>query len=282
MGQYFIFANLDKKEYISTSGSAKLTEHSYLENSTCLTVEILIDSGAWINNRVVHIGDYFKNDVFKDYPENLYNYVTNNFKKLSICDINKEYGLGQVDYRFVIVEHNGGFTDLIDSNGKKINSKKFRYIINLATKEWIDSYKLPPTSVDIGNDKIYFNKFDAFSFLICKGNEEGGGGTYCAFDSELVGKWADTSNNIYFSEKLPNGASLSGFTELKPFWTEADFVDGKLTYEYKTEQAALLNALKEYDIGKWESVTLDELCVYNYDLLKAILERKFKEAKNGK
>ena len=75
MGQYYIVANIDKKEYMRSNGGVKLMEWSYNRNPLVLNLMKKL-ANEWKNDRVFVAGDYAlskdridkdKNPIEKDY-----------------------------------------------------------------------------------------------------------------------------------------------------------------------------------------------------------------------
>lgn len=174
MGQYFKPINLDKKQYVYShdfGNGLKLMEHSYIGNDFVKVVEALIaEGGAWHGDRIVWAGDYADPEKGK----------TQRYKD--------KYD-GKMKTRKL------NLFDLIDSDVKaemKIQpcgGKSYRYIINLDTKEFVDTRKVPLT--DVWKDKAgkeWPIQIHPLSILTCEGNGRGGGDFHK--ENPLVGKWA--------------------------------------------------------------------------------------------
>ena len=85
MGQYYKFANIDKKEKCDRNRSGyKLMEHSYVGNGYCDDILRLL-SNEWKGDRVIHAGDYAEpNDetTTQNVVEKLSNEENNDFLEL--------------------------------------------------------------------------------------------------------------------------------------------------------------------------------------------------------
>ena len=57
MGQYYIVANIDKKEYMRSNGGVKLMEWSYNRNDLILNLMNKL-ANEWKGDRVYIVGDY--------------------------------------------------------------------------------------------------------------------------------------------------------------------------------------------------------------------------------
>jgi hypothetical protein len=272
MGQYFIIANLDKREYIDIS-PAKLMEHTYLGNSHMLFAEALINSPlAWKGDRVVHVGDYYENDssssYFQGFPRELYSYISEYFTPVDYHD-SKYRDVAQI--AISIAESDEEY--LFDENREIITPDKFRYAFNSKRKEFIDLFKTPPSYVGVYQKELFFSKIDAFMMLITLGNEAGGGGTYYGPDGNLIGLWASTSDSITFSSSrdhalMSDNESGEIYTELCPCFTELTHGDDF------TETGAMIKCLKQN--GDVEKILLTG--VYQKNLVNKIFER-IKEGK---
>lgn len=178
MGQYYKPVSIEKKEHVESwtyKNGAKLMEHSWLTNKFVRVVEGLIaKGGAWFGNRIVWAGDYADPEPgmldaeFRE--ENLYN----------ICN-----------------------TEIKPNPSKK----KFRYVIDNDTKQYVDTTKVPISDVytdENGKDWPYV--IHPLPLLTCDGNGRGGGDFHK--ESPLVGKWA--RHHVTVDSKIPKG-----YTELK-------------------------------------------------------------------
>lgn len=116
----------------------------------------------------------------------------------------KEYTLEELfDSYDLKLEHDSeGMPIPFNEKGQKCSCDQFRYLYNTKRKEYVDSFKILPSYVDIYKSEILFTKLDAYSLLIAIGNGLGGG-DYFGPDENLVGLWATTSDSIIISEKSP-------------------------------------------------------------------------------
>jgi hypothetical protein len=162
MGQYYKSVSIEKKEHVlshSYDSGLKLMEHSWLNNSFVKAVCTLIAiGGAWYGDRIVWAGDYAdpepntENDENEGRGDNLYH----------ICNTEVK---------------------------PDVPKKEFRYVINMDTKEFVDTKKIPISDIwtdDKGKEWPFI--IHPLPILTCEGNGRGGGDLHK--ESDLVGKWA--------------------------------------------------------------------------------------------
>lgn len=168
MGQYYSFANIDKKQRCDRNISMlKLMEHSYVNNKWCDDILSLL-SNEWKGDRILHVGDYAEGND-KSTTSDL------------IGEIEKENKLETTVYQFIDT-----FEDI---KPKKFN-EKIRYVYNLDKKEYIDLYTQPIQWCYLDkNQSILFTKINLFALLVACGNEQGGG-DYYGVNKDMVGYWA--------------------------------------------------------------------------------------------
>ena len=102
-------------------------------------------------------------------------------------------GLGNSSTDYKWTEH---IFKPLGTDGEQLPLSDFRYLYNAARREWVDSFKIPPSYVwnDTENKEISFGKLDAYSLLVAIGNGLGGG-DYNGPDDDMIGLWvADTLN----------------------------------------------------------------------------------------
>lgn len=196
MGQYYKPINLDKKQYVYShdfGSGLKLMEHSWVGNGFVNVIESLIaEGGAWHGDRIVWAGDYA--DVEKGE------------KKMSY----KDSRTGETKH------YEPNLFDLIDDDVnpemKLIpgpTQKNYRYVINLDTKEFVDTKKVPLSDVYTDEDgKEWPFQMHPLPILTCEGNGRGGGDFHKGDD--LVGKWA--RQRVTVSDRLP--AAHEGYKEI--------------------------------------------------------------------
>jgi len=175
MGQYYKPISIDKKQFVYSheyDNGLKLMEHSWIGNNFVGVVEDLIaEGGAWYGDRIVWAGDYA--DEEKNRKNNLYTIV------------------GKSDRNKIKPTPTG---------------TKYRYVINLDTKEFVDTKKIPLSDVYEDEDgKEWPYTIHPLPLLTCEGNGRGGGDFHK--EDELVGKWA--RHRVSVSKTKP-----AGFTEM--------------------------------------------------------------------
>lgn len=258
MGQYYKYFNLDKKVCLSPS-DLKLTEHSWMGNNEVLALLQLVKT-EWKNDRIIQLGDYADSEehyskmlqeILK-VPSNLYDskeYKEMSFEeyydknKLRYISKNVEMGNSLTDYKWT--EH---IFKPLGTDGEQLPLSDFRYLYNAARREWVDSFKIPPSNVwkDTENKAISFEKLDAYSLLVAIGNGLGGG-DYKGPDDDMIGLWATTSNSIVISSLGPKEVldDVSEYTEITPMFSD-DYDWKKHTYVVKNEVLALSNSFKDF------------------------------------
>lgn len=254
MGQYYKYFNLDKKVCLSPSAGLKLTEHSWMGNNDVLALLQLVKT-EWKNDRIIQLGDYADSEehyskmlqeILK-VPSNLYD--SKEYKEMSFeeyYDKNKlRYISKNVEVGNSLAEH---IFKPLGTDGEQLPLSDFRYLYNAARREWVDSFKIPPSNVwkDTENKEISFEKLDAYSLLVAIGNGLGGG-DYKGPDDDMIGLWATTSNSIVISSLGPKEVldDVSEYTEITPMFSD-DYDWKKHTYVVKNEVLALSNYFKDF------------------------------------
>lgn len=206
MGQYYKPMSLEKKQWVyshdiketyktedgrtvTIGNGLKLMEHSWIGNRFVQAVESLITrGGAWYGTRIVWAGDYADNE--KRRKNNLYSIIG--------IDKNKVH--------------------------PKITKTKFRFVINLDTKEFVDKTKVPISDVYVDSKgKEWPYSIHPLPILTCEGNGRGGGDFHK--EDPLVGKWA--RNRVTVSTRKPKG-----YTEI-----EFNLFEGKEPAKLKATQS---------------------------------------------
>lgn len=172
MGQYYKPVSVEKREHVYShayGNGLKLMEHSWIGNDFVGVVSDLIaEGGAWHGDKIVWAGDYA--DEEKNRKSNLYT--------LSKTEIKPE-----------------------------VSKNKYRYVVNLDTKEFVDTKKTPLSDVYIDDKgKAWPYTIHPLPLLTCEGNGRGGGDFHK--EDPLVGKWA--RNRVSVSKTKPKG-----FTEME-------------------------------------------------------------------
>lgn len=182
MGQYYdailrfnngIYMKIDPR------GGAKLTEHSYVNNSFALRVCDLIRTNG--KTHLAWVGDYAEIDDSDDK-------LTKEMIKRTIE--NKNFNL--------VEEFHMGFSEFVKNNIIKISDivKKHEYtIINLKTNEFINMKDY----VEYNQDKE--DIFHPLPLLTAIGNGRGGG-DYSGENERLIGSWAGNEFYIIDNSKL--------------------------------------------------------------------------------
>lgn len=170
MGQYYKPISIEKMQYVYShdyGNGLKLMEHSWIGNDFVGVVEDLIaEGGAWHGDRIVWAGDYA--DEEKGSKNNLFGMVERDKCKI------KPVGTGA----------------------------KYRYVLNIDTKEYVDTNKVPLSDVYVDETgKEWPYTMHPLPILTCEGNGRGGGDFHKS--DPLVGKWA--RNRVSVSNTEPKG-----------------------------------------------------------------------------
>ena len=168
MGQYYKPISIDKKQYVYShdyGNGLKLMEHSWIGNDFVGVVENLIaEGGAWYGDRIVWAGDYA--DEEKNRKSNLFSLTEKETSRIK----------------------------------PEPTETKYRYVINLDTKEYVDTKKVPLSNVYVDEKgKEWPFTIHPLPILTCEGNGRGGGDF--PKKSDLVGIWA--RNRVTVSNTKP-------------------------------------------------------------------------------
>ena len=178
----------------------------------------------------------------------------------------KEYTLKELfDLYDLKLEHD-------NEKGQKCSCDQFRYLYNTKRKEYVDSFKILPSYVDIYKSEILFTKLDAYSLLIAIGNGEGRG-DYFGPDENLVGLWATTSDSIIISEKSPKeyakeNPEVENYKEFIPLFCEHEPIENEVLF-----MQGLLRDAEEKKQGVTLSYKLDTEGVLEPKKLEMLLEQ---------
>lgn len=171
------FIGFDNRTHYMGQG-LKLMEHSWINNPLCQLVEYLLLPGQpWHKQPIVWAGDYADGEF-----HNTYNWIDKDGK---------------------IHKHEENLYDLANNETKyKVGKKpkllkKFRYILNHTTNQFVDKTKVPKD-----NDGW---RIHPLPLLTCEGNGRGGG-DYRG-ENDIIGSWA--RHIISVEASIPNG-----YTEL--------------------------------------------------------------------
>lgn len=257
MGQYYNveqrykYINIDKRIIVCANYGLELCKHSWLgNNSVVIPIKQLVKT-EWQGDRVIQLGDYaermaastelreehlkfikkIKKEVGMTNDQSLYwdNVADEGetFKKYTLKELFDSYDLKlEYDAEYMPVPFN--------EKGQKCSCDQFRYLYNTKRKEYVDSFKVLPSYVDIYKSEILFTKLDAYSLLIAIGNGLGGG-DYFGPDENLVGLWATTSDSIIISEKSPKeyakeNPEVENYKEFIPLFCKHEPIENEVLF----------------------------------------------------
>lgn len=181
MGQYYKPINLDKKQYVYShdfGNGLKLMEHSWVGNEFVNVIETLVaEGGEWYGDRIVWAGDYADPEksekTGRPLKKNLWDMIDE--------DVNPDMKIEPPQNSPVV---------------------KFRYVINLDKKEFVDTTKIPLSDVYTDEKgKEWPFTIHPLPILTCEGNGRGGGDLHK--EDPLVGTWA--RQRVTVSNHKPKG-----------------------------------------------------------------------------
>ncbi len=191
MGQYYVLANMDKREVLTIDGKllgGKLLEISQTETEYRAILNQI--AGTWKSDAVFLVGDYADLSeenvtyfralrIWTDklhIVKNLYGYVMENFRKVDGC---------------------------MDNLG-------YRFIYNHARKEYIDMLHCLNVCDETDWEQGYIAPLP---LLIAMGNGRGGGDYYNYENDNLVGTWCDSIASVEITMKPKDEL---GYEEVHP------------------------------------------------------------------
>lgn len=192
MGQYYIIANMDKKEFLHPhryGSGMKLMEWSY-ENNYLVNTMLNLMKNKWKGDRVYVIGDYADLTIYGDHDLQWHD---------TLEKLEREFGVHDGDYDNY--PNSYSLHALAESTFKHIGKAKtraektnVRYLYNHAKKQVVDLE-------DCNADKWGYT-IAPISLLLAMGNDRGGGDFHerCR-GYEHVGEWVSTSSSIEVSAK---------------------------------------------------------------------------------
>lgn len=191
MGQYYILANMDKKEVLTIDGKliiGKLLEISQTETESRAILNQI--AGEWKGDTVFLVGDY------ADLSEENVTYFRALRKWTDKLHIVKSlYGYVMENFRKV------------DGNADNMG---YRFIYNHARKEYIDMLHC----LNVCDETDWGQGYIApLPLLIAMGNGRGGGDYYNYENDNLVGTWCDSIASV---EIITEPKDEFGYEEIHP------------------------------------------------------------------
>lgn len=208
MGQYYVVANFDKKEYLHPhkwDNGMKLMEFSYFGNylSTAL---LNLMKGRWNGDRVYVVGDYAD---LSDPKEIWYSTAKALLEEIPVVspDYKPEWGIDLQTYVIDNFKHLG-----MNQVGHRRTTA--HYVYNHGAKEVLCLDHCPAFHIDPDG---YEWKIAPLNLLLAMGNGRGGG-DYRGHNEELVGSWVSDSKYLEVTtHPLPAHAM---FREIHPNFHE--------------------------------------------------------------
>lgn len=289
MGQYYKYINIDKRIIVSANHGLKLTEHSWLgNNEVVIPIEQLVKN-EWQGDRVIQLGDYAEGmDASTELRKEHLKFIEKIKKEIGRTNDKSLYWVDEADegekfkeypleelfdsYDLKLEHDSEGMPIPFNEKGQKCSCDQFRYLYNTKRKEYVDSFKILPSYVDIYKSEIFFTKLDAYSLLIAIGNGEGGG-DYYGPDKDIVGLWATTSDSIIISEKSPKeyaeeNPEVENYKEFIPLFCENEPIENEALF-----MQGLLRDVEEKKQGATLSYKLDAEGVLEPKKLEMLLEQ---------
>lgn len=254
MGQYYIVANIDKKEYMRSNGGVKLMEWSYNRNDLILNLMNKL-ANEWKGDRVYIVGDYAlssdridkeKQPAEKDYD---YDILEKLEKELGIYN-QKENGYYKTLYSFA----SDNFKEL---GVKELNKEEYKYIYNHKRKEFIDLRHCPLAWLYKEKQKYNVVTIAPISLLLALGNGMGGG-DYFGNNNELVGKYIADIEDLEITKEPLN----IGYKEFRPEFYEWIYIpyteiDKEIEVDKNRRKIAtsILDYINKYGNGQYNLET---------------------------
>ena len=224
MGQYYIVANIDKKEYMRSNGGVKLMEWSYNRNDLILNLMNKL-ANEWKGDRVYIVGDYaLSSDRIDKEKQPAEKARRNNFKELGVKELNKE---------------------------------EYKYIYNHKRKEFIDLRHCPLAWLYKEKQKYNVVTIAPISLLLALGNGMGGG-DYFGNNNELVGKYIADIEDLEITKEPLN----IGYKEFRPEFYEWIYIpyteiDKEIEVDKNRRKIAtsILDYINKYGNGQYNLET---------------------------
>lgn len=214
MGQYYKVVNIDKKEYMYSTGGIKLMEWSYNRNPLVLNIMKKL-ANEWKCDRVFVVGDYalstdrIDNDSNeKDYDYDLLEKIE---KELDIYD--KEDG------GYPITLYHFADKNYQEIKLEKIENEEYKYIYNHKRKEFINLEHCPLAWLYKDKNNFIQVKVSPISLLLALGNGMGGG-DYWGNNENLVGRYINEVQDLEITKEPLN----LDYTEFRPEFYEGVYI----------------------------------------------------------
>lgn len=207
MGQYYRIVNFTKREAVSPrhfDNGLKLLEWGIIGNEVTDAM-IGLMSDRWFGDQVFVVGDY------SDVPDE-----DTTWGKVYERIYNEEVLRGSLHGDEGLYDLSGDFTAITRDSGV-IASRDYRFIVNHATRQFIDLDHCPETVGHYFYGGTFSLRIHPLPLLLAMGNGRGGG-DYRGNNKDLVGSWCDTVQHIDFTNVI---ADYPDFVEFRPDFRES-------------------------------------------------------------
>ena len=169
MGQYYIVANIDKKEYMRSNGGVKLMEWSYNRNDLILNLMNKL-ANEWKGDRVYIVEiDEIKKDTeleIKDIKNN-WAYVNTQEKQgwVVLEKLEKELGIyNQKENGYYKTLYSFASDNFKELGVKELNKEEYKYIYNrFLLERYLKKYKFKYLNTKVGTLDIL--KLDTYQYF---------------------------------------------------------------------------------------------------------------------
>lgn len=232
MGQYFKVVNLDKREYLQSSGGVKLMEFSWEANPVCTTLKDLLSS-SWKGDHVYLVGDYYDEDEVAF--SHIKNVIHNNSKLKEFSD---DISIDELKEHWSFPD--GLTIEAVENARSNVYGLPFTMVecaqspikdyvaYNHTKKEYCKLYEGVFEEVDVHIDPagseswIGIWRVDPLNLLMAIGATFGAGGYFSEASKDLVGSWALDDIELFTKGNDPK---YIGYTEIAADFTESSTIN---------------------------------------------------------
>ena len=211
MGQYYVIANIDKKEKISPLTGVKLMEFGWFGDRI---VEALCGMmrGRWRGDRVYVVGDYADRRKEGQPEENWHGAVEAALDELGYGEDESLYAIAKEDFKDVTGE-------ALEAAIEECWWGDPRYLVNEAERVFVDLEGCPVDHVSVdGRGRVEHESIHPLPLLLAMGNGQGGG-DYFGVNAEAVGSWVKDAARVRILLE-GEGEKLAGYRRVDPGFVE--------------------------------------------------------------